>query len=969
MSSSARLDVTCTPDSVRFAVLDGERPLPTTAWAASAIAAANGRPARIGSLLRVVEDELADEVEGVCIEVPHSALAGLQDVELRALGLPPRAALSLELHAKGTIDDPAFRLGFTLRHPDGRPLAHYEREGSFIQIGGSSAILDATLLAALDGIEAFNATPPEDMDRRLLAWARIRDLLPSDTGQDGYLDGLRIFHPSCITIRPYRNSQGEPDFDPVLCVTETNEELEGTETESREMHEVLPQASVERFAKSFRRLSSVRSRYPVDGGWMVVIPPYVQKALEATKRAQSGSVETRRAFISNPRAFIREAVGPEVDEEVLESLFREEGYAERVKAVGIWQKKVLPWIGKTPAQWVPPETVGLRIGDESITLEPVQIPPLEARLVAALDANEPQIEFESHDIPATPETLEAVRFIKDALERYPDRAPGDAEDSADVEPVPEGEEPVRLALLVKDNLDEVEYQPRTRRLKEAGDRHPSTLGTQLLPHQVEGLHWLQDHWCAGNPGTLLADDMGLGKTLTALSFLSWLRDQQNGGKTSPKPMLIVAPTGLLKNWQDEHDRHLRGPRLGLPVRAFGPGISDLRVGCGEDGDGGLPLLNIGRLQNSDWVLTTFETLRDYQISFGLVQWACVVLDEAQKVKNPAAAVTDAIKAMNSDFTIAMTGTPVENRLADLWSIVDTAWPGRLGALKSFVSEYEQNGTEERIAELKVTLTERPAPALMKRRMKEDHLKGLPEKNILVERIFMPEVQAQAYADFVERARHGTKKGQMLESLHHLRRVSLHPMALDAAAADADWIESSARLQGAFRLLNRIHAEGEKALIFVEFLDAQAMLAELIQRRYRLRRPPMLINGSISGEKRKARVDEFQSGRGFDVMILSPKAGGVGLTLTAANHVIHLSRWWNPAVEDQCNDRVYRIGQEQPVFVHHVLAIHPRYGEHSFDVTLHELLERKRQLSRSVLAPPSMTDADTSELFRTTVGQK
>ena len=176
-----------------------------------------------------------------------------------------------------------------------------------------------------------------------------------------------------------------------------------------------------------------------------------------------------------------------------------------------------------------------------------------------------------------------------------------------------------------------------------------------------------------------------------------------------------------------------------------------------------------------------------------------------------------------------------------------------------------------------------------------------------------------------------------------------------------------RLSATFDILDEIRKKGHKVLIFLESLDMQPVLAGLIQRRYKLPSQPMLISGKVSGAKRQDRVNEFQKARkGFDVIILSPRAGGVGLTLTAANHVIHLSRWWNPAVEDQCTDRVYRIGQNREVHVYYPLAIHPAFSDSSFDVRLHSLLEKKRSLSREMLMPP-IDPTDAANLYGQTVG--
>jgi hypothetical protein len=212
---------------------------------------------------------------------------------------------------------------------------------------------------------------------------------------------------------------------------------------------------------------------------------------------------------------------------------------------------------------------------------------------------------------------------------------------------------------------------------------------------------------------------------------------------------------------------------------------------------------------------------------------------------------------------------------------------------------------------------------------------------------------------------------MLETLHLLRGVSLHPIWPPAGEIkdQKSFIDQSARLTETFLILDEIAARKEKALIFLESLDLQEHLALMIKSRYALKRRPMQINGEVSGEKRQALVDLFQAQGGtFDAMILSPRAGGVGLTLTSANHVIHLSRWWNPAVEDQCTDRVYRIGQDRTVHVYYPMALHPLYGESSFDALLNALLIRKRDLSQRMLLPPVNAKQDQN-WFAENLGRK
>ncbi len=368
------------------------------------------------------------------------------------------------------------------------------------------------------------------------------------------------------------------------------------------------------------------------------------------------------------------------------------------------------------------------------------------------------------------------------------------------------------------------------------------------------------------------------------------------------------------------------------------------------------------------VLTTYETMRDYHMSFARVRFAAIVFDEAQKLKNPASQMTRAAKALNADMQLAMTGTPVENRLQDLWSIADIVYPGLLGTSREFEAGYPSSDREA-LQALQSLLVERDAglPPFMLRRMKDEILTGLPEKRSQRYLVEMPPDQAAAYDHVLARARalrQSGEPGAMLKVLHMLRGRSLHPFPPRGVADVEAYIGQSARLVKTFEILEEVSRAGEKALIFCEDLEMQAFLAMAVQERFGLRRLPTCISGEVAGVRRQELVQAFQTAPlGFDVMILSPKAGGVGLTITAANHVIHLSRWWNPAVEDQATDRVYRIGQTRPVTVHIPVATHPDpvIGPSSFDHRLDELMERKRALSRGLLLPPE-GEGDVEDLL-------
>jgi superfamily II DNA or RNA helicase len=720
----------------------------------------------------------------------------------------------------------------------------------------------------------------------------------------------------------------------------------------------------------FNRFSTAQPVYTLGGGQYVVLSPPLRRALAEVRRIQSEPFATKRALVASPRAFLRKALGDDADDAIVENIFRETAaYAERVVGLGLWAPRVLPWIRAESTDWFGPEgngnaagpggtsrvsAGGIMVGDKRISLTPEQVKELEAEVKASIAQGRTivtrAIDGATVDVPATHETLAALAALKTKREA------GTVERGNDSQKRPEV-----LVILPNEGMVEVEgsFSPRPSP-PEGG---PACVVTPLKPHQRQGIEWLKKAWATGRPGVLLADDMGLGKTLQGLAFLAWLRKGMSNGGIPKAPLIIVAPTGLLQNWRAEHDKHLVAPGLGRLIEAHGRGLMALRTVSPD----GRPGIDRKILQSADWVLTTYEALRDYDRDFGCVRFAAMLLDEAQKIKTPGIRITDAAKAMNVDFRVALTGTPVENRLADLWCITDTVHPALLGDLKSFSAQYERDPDIDSLSRLKKSLDgwQGGRPPLLLRRMKQDHLPELPVAEEVVAPAEMPSQQGAAYERAIGEAREARNPGAVLKALQRLRSLSLHPDDR-LECADAEFIDMSARIRVTFAALDRIAASGERALIFLDDLDMQARLAGIIQRRYRLAAPPMIINGKVDGAGRQDRVDRFQTGPDqFDVMILSPRAGGVGLTLTRANHVIHLSRWWNPAVEDQCTGRALRIGQTRPVFVHIPMAILPRERP-SFDQNLHRLLERKRRLIRDALMPPAATEADRDELFNATV---
>lgn len=932
--------------------------------------------AGISQLVAWVDDDVA-VVQGDRICVPHKVIANLSSNVARLVCVPPPVPYVLDIQHMGTIDRPDFRFKTTWLLPNGQAVPGATRVGAALLAGSRFYRISEPLFEIIEACEAFNAISPEqNMDGRFKQWARLSGLLPSETDRsvrlDGYLSSTRIAHASSFSLSLQSGAQGFT-FDPVLFGPELRH---GDDFTPSELEGLLPPAQQAKFAgKRFRDAGNCQPHYALGDGWYVVLDEPVQLALNVVRRAQLSDAETRKQFARNPRAFLNKELAEDLPANVLESAFVETAeFSGRVRDVGIWQPKVLPWIQKPTEKWIPAETFGIRVGQQYIKLEPKDVPKLEEQVLNAIKQGEANVTWDNIPVPAQQETLDILKALVREVRPESGKSSGLEEEPAPFKPEKESEQQPKprsdkYVLEIYDHFSEVGFQRgRLARPFTYETAAPVRLRTPLKPHQGDGLMWLQKAWLTGLSGVLLADDMGLGKTLQALAFLVWLREAMETHRKRT-PVLIVAPTGLLKNWEQEHDKHLHAPGLGSVVRAFGSGLATLRTQKGSEIELGEAILDHERLAQADWVLTTYETLRDYQHSFCAIRYAAVVFDEMQKVKTPGIAMTDAAKALNADFIVGLTGTPVENRLADLWCIVDTLQPGILADLAGFSRKYERDEKLDELAELKRTLCEpaSDAPQIMLRRMKADKLPGLPPKiEHLMEEI-MSDTQASAYAEAVKAAQSVSGQSKMLETLHRLRSISLHPFHPDTSSDDK-YIKESARFVKAISILDHIADKGEKALIFLESQEMQPYLAGLLQRRYKLKSLPMLINGTISGAKRQQRVDQFQSSpRGFDVIILSPRAGGVGLTLTAANHVVHLSRWWNPAVEDQCTDRVHRIGQTaKEVHVYYPMALHPDYREQSFDRRLHALLERRRQLSRELLMPPTDPN-NVKDLFDQTVG--
>jgi SNF2 family DNA or RNA helicase len=642
-------------------------------------------------------------------------------------------------------------------------------------------------------------------------------------------------------------------------------------------------------------------------------------------------------------------------------------YSERVIGITVYEKPELE-ISESGTTWLP-EAFTEAVAAKIEAMQSDQVERLIQRVDAAIAAGQSSVNIDGAEIPATPTSRAALEQRLKAVQ---------AEEEPENERVIEDELDPRIGPIIldtADNLEDLTWDAKiSQRTQPVPDALPEVVKSNLKEHQTESFQWKLTAWAAGLPGVLNADEQGLGKTLQAIAFLAWMKEHMSHSESGRAgPVLVVAPTSLLVNWEEEVDKHLRAPGLGNVIRLYGSALGGKkRPGQqGVETDSGNPLLDLRDLEEAIdegrghryWVLTTYTTLTNYQHSLAKIPFSTAVFDEIQALKNPVSLRAKAALAVNADFRIGLTGTPIENSTLDLWAIMEQLAPGRFGTLKTFREKFSEpaDGNMQELYSL-VFEPQGGLPPLALRRLKQDVARDLPEKSRCLHPRLMPEPQSTAYETAREKLASGARGGA-LKMLHHIRSVSVHP-DVSSPAEDEVYIGMSARLLAAMDILREVRDIGERALVFIEHVKMQHRFIELAKREFGLSRID-LINGKTPILRRQEIVNRFQRhldrDEGFDLLVLGPKAAGTGLTLTAATHVIHLSRWWNPAVEEQCNDRVHRIGQTKPVTVHVPMSIHPGYQHNSFDCLLHSLMVRKRRLASSALWPMGDTEEDAKRL--------
>lgn len=874
-------------------------------------------------LATLVDNGYAYASKDGCL-LPYENIYLLDEDERMLLGIPQPYDKAMRLVGTSMLNlsDFEYKVEFLTYVPDGE-LIVCERGGNILVKGRDKYLLNEAQYALLNRVDAFNSTPEEDKttDYNLRCFAEIKALAEQAGCQlDSYLENENVYAPERIKIEIGRDDEGFT-VEPAVDIEENG-----------------------KFQTYFDKMRKVQAQYPIqreNGERVRIVLNKEQKENLHYLKEQCGKHKTREE-IQNMIEQPTEYFDPDAFD-------LSELYSDRVIEIGVYKPKFYPFICSYKSCWIAGATVETpQNGTTKVTINnEEELEKLKKEILSAKENKKGIVEYNNAQLD-----IEDAMFLAQTAEKQL----RDPSQPAKVEN--ENGNEARNELIIEENAEDLGFAVKER-IIEKGDKYTLFTnpflqeGFSLKDHQKEGVAWLQHLYKSKASGCLMADDMGLGKTLQILYFIDW----HSRKYANHKPYLIVAPISLLENWKNEYERFFMQPRMKINMltskdvtRKFNKSIVD-------------------KMQKMDIILTNYESLRISQLNFCAVDFDVVALDEAQKIKSPGTLVTNAAKALKCNFKIAMTGTPVENSLLDLWCIMDFCVPGLLGNAKAFAAQY-QNPLKKEDTDIVALGNEvhNKLGVYFMRRLKKDAAKDLPQKIELKEKVPMPPVQKATYTSVVNDYTSGIQPN-MIVTIMHLREVSEHPYLYNSTLLcheTDEIVDTSARLQATIKFLDEIKKKEEKVIIFVERKETQKMLQKLCLKKYGI--ITKIINGDTPSivkrnmpnkQSRQSSIDEFQAVDGFNVIIMSPVAAGMGLNVTAANHVIHYSRHWNPAKENQATDRAYRIGQTKDVFVYYPMAVRPDIK--SFDETLDDLLSRKTSLATSTIFPTERVEVKQEEL--------
>lgn len=896
------------------------------------------------SILHFLTDNgLGNFIDGKCY-VPVEAIYELSDGQRRLLSLPQEYPYYLSIKSSGLINQPDFKyvVSFSVSKEYGA-YTILDKNLPIITLRSSNGVNNRFLLPEthyrlLEEISAFDERKSTSNAAGYKSLSRIKLIAESDASiiLSDYLNGYNVVEANSISLSlDYKDGV----FEIIPDIPEDTASEYGIEQGE--------------FTGKFDKRARVLSVYTLNGDnnteHKILIPE------ESTEKLSELKSSYRK--ISDPAKISQIIETPELflDESYFDL---REFYSDRVIEIGLYKPVFYSFVSPYQSQWIPGFKIEDRFnGTTNVFLNSYEsIEQLERAIAEAELQGKKQVSYRGYSI----DIEDAKHFVETAR----------AQLAKPFEPV-ETQSDGKKVLIIEENAESLGYTEDGIDVdtpKEYIFHQIENLRKEitLKPHQNAGVAWLQYLVETKSKGCILADDMGLGKTLQVLCFIDWHNKYINHGQ---KPYMIVAPVSLLDNWNKEIIKFLEEGSYN-PVILHGGMISKKP---NQD--------DVDWLSSQDIILTNYETVRGSQFNICAVDYAVVVLDEAQKIKTPGTYVTCAAKALKADFKIAMTGTPVENTYLDLWCIMDFAIPGLLGNSKEFAAQYQhplkKEGTD--IEALGKELRDRMGVFFLRRR-KIDVLKDLPQKRDIKSEVYMTPIQEDAYINAIVQAQkcEGLDEDQsrmmMLILLNYLRQISDSSLLLDnkqdleILPVDA-LIESSGKVKETLKILDEIRKRNEKVIIFCIYKESQRLLQRVIYDRYGI--STKIINGdtkvlttarSNNGKySRQQAIDSFEAIKGFNVIIMSPIAAGMGLNVTAANNVIHFGRHWNPAKESQATDRAYRIGQEKDVNVYYpITKLSDKYGFASFEQTLDDLLSRKTNLAEATLFPSEQAEVKISD---------
>lgn len=887
----------------------------------------------ISVLNYLIDNGLGDFINGKYY-IPVDAIYELSDGQRRLLSLPQEYPYYLNINSSGLINQPDFKYIISYSLSRGYGMFRVLKSNlPIVTLESSNGIINEFLLPEIH-FRLLNEIASYENSNNIIgtdgykSLSRVKSLADTDSFVvlSDYLKGYNIIEANSLSLSlNYKDGILEviPDL-PADIAAKNN-------------------IGKNAFSSKFDRRSRILPVYTIEGDdnteHKILIP---NKSLEKLSELKSqyrkvSDSSTISQLINTPELFLDETY-----------FDLKEFYSDRVIEIGIYKPTFYSFISPYKSQWVP----GFRIEDKingitNIFLDSNEsISDLENAILDAESSGCLQVRYRGYYIDID----DARKFIELAKAQL-------ARPSKPIETHSDG----RKVLVIEENAESLGYVagkidvyiPKEYILHRIDNLRENIT---LKPHQNAGVAWLQYLVEAKSKGCILADDMGLGKTLQVLCFIDWHNKHYNNSK---KPYLIVAPVSLLDNWKNEIYKFLKKD-------SFNPVIIHRGIISKEPNQD-----DINWISSQDIILTNYETVRSSQFNICAVDYAAVVLDEAQKIKTPGTYVTCAAKALKADFKIAMTGTPVENTYLDLWCIMDFAIPGLLGNSKEFATLYQdplkEEGTDIEI--LGREIREKMGVFFLRRR-KVDVLKDLPLKIDYKSEIYMSPSQERAYISAIVEAQKYDEDGMfILQLINRLRRISDSSLLVEGKS-DLEvlpieaLIESSGKIKATLNILDEIKIRDEKAIIFCIYKESQRLLQRVLMDRYGI--SVRIINGdtkvlTTSSSKngkysRQQAIDSFEAKSGFNIIIMSPIAAGMGLNVTAANNVIHFGRHWNPAKESQATDRAYRIGQEKVVNVYYpITKLSDKYEFQSFEQTLDNLLSRKTNLADATLFPSEQAE--------------